>query len=44
VSTGEVIWTLTGHSDRVYTLAFSPDGKILATGSWDKTVKLWKLH
>jgi len=22
-------------------VAFSPDGKILATESWDKTIKLW---
>ena len=29
------------HSDRVESLAFSKDGKLLASGSWDKTVKLW---
>jgi WD40 repeat protein len=32
-----------GHSDIVITLAFSPDGSILASGSKDKTIKLWKL-
>jgi WD40 repeat protein len=29
------------HNDAVQSVAFSPDGKRLATGSWDRTVKLW---
>jgi WD40 repeat protein/beta-lactamase regulating signal transducer with metallopeptidase domain len=29
------------HGDRVFAVAFSRDGKTLATGSWDKTAKLW---
>jgi WD40 repeat protein/serine/threonine protein kinase len=33
--------TLKGHGGPVYSVAFSPDGKRLATGSWDRTVKLW---
>lgn len=31
----------TGHSSEVYALAFSTDGRTLASGSWDNTVKLW---
>ena len=33
--------TLVGHKDRIYSLAFSPTGEILAGGSRDKTIRLW---
>ncbi|HEU0173509.1 MAG TPA: protein kinase [Blastocatellia bacterium] len=33
--------TLKGHGDYVTSVAFSPDGKKLATGSWDGAAKLW---
>jgi archaellum biogenesis ATPase FlaH len=33
--------TLEGHSGSVYTLAFSRDGGLLASGSDDRTVRLW---
>jgi len=36
--------TLEGHKGRVYSLAFEPAGRLLASGSDDGTVKLWDLH
>ena len=39
----ELRFLLKGHSDIITTLAISPDGKTLATGSPDKLIKLWDL-
>src|SRR5262249_21228155 len=30
-----------GHSGVVAAMAYAPDGKVLATGGWDHTVRLW---
>jgi WD40 repeat protein len=31
----------TGHSGQIFSVAVSPDGKILASGSFDHNIKLW---
>ncbi len=33
--------TLEGHTNVVFSIAFSPDGRTLASGSWDRRIKLW---
>jgi serine/threonine protein kinase len=35
--------TLTGHSDSVLSVAYSPDGRYLASGSGDNTIKIWEV-
>ncbi|MFN3422895.1 MAG: WD40 repeat domain-containing protein, partial [Armatimonadota bacterium] len=35
--------TLEGHTNWVWSVSFSPDGQILASGSYDDTVKLWRV-
>ena len=37
-------FTLSGHSEWVRSVCFSPDGQFIASGSYDKTIKLWNLR
>lgn len=40
-ATGHVIHSLIGHTADLVGIAFSPDGRRIATASFDRTIKLW---
>ena len=40
---GDPLWILKGHAGTVTSVAFSPSGKILASGSADQRARLWDL-
>ena len=40
---GKRLHTLTRHRGPVYSLAFSPDGKYLASGAFDNSLMLWSV-
>ena len=44
IRTGKVIGNLGGHSDVVTSIAISPDGQSLATGSEDGTIRIMDLR
>ena len=44
VQNGQLTRTFTGYSGIVTSVAFSPDGRILAAGSMDKTIKVWRVR
>jgi len=41
ISTGEKVLNLSGHTDGVRSVAYSSNGRFIATGSDDRTVRLW---
>ena len=42
-NTGTCIAVLEGHLGAVYGCSFSPNSRFAASGSWDKTIKIWDL-
>jgi WD40 repeat protein len=38
---GGKVRTLSGHTEEVYTAAFSPNGRNIVSGSSDKSIKIW---
>ena len=44
VETGECIKTFEGHNGSVWSVCFSSDGKKIASGSHDETVRVWHVE
>jgi WD40 repeat protein len=44
ISNGKCIQDLSGHRDWVTHIAFSPDSKLIASGSKDQTIRLWEVE
>ena len=43
MASGKIIAIFSGHDRDVYSIAYSPDGRTLANGSWDNSVILGNL-
>jgi transcription initiation factor TFIID subunit 5 len=41
LASGRTIKTMRGHTDTIYSLEFSKDGSLLASGGADDSVRLW---
>jgi WD40 repeat protein len=44
VATDKVVTVLTAHTGQVQDIAYSPNGRLLATASIDHTVRIWDAH
>jgi len=44
LETGETILELEGHTDGILSTAFTADGKIGISGSWDNSARIWNLE
>lgn len=43
IATGELRTTLAGHDRAVFSIAFSPDSRVVATGGAERIIRLWEV-
>ena len=43
LATGREVRSFIGHSDKIWSVAFSSDGRFALSGSSDKMLKLWEV-
>jgi WD40 repeat protein len=43
VPTGQLLGRFRDHTIRVTSISFRPDGQVFVSGSWDNTLKFWKV-
>lgn len=43
VRRGELVREFAGHRDVLYDAEFSPDGKLLATAGYDRSIRIWRV-
>ena len=43
-ASGRLVQTLAAHKQPVYSIAFSPDGNYIASGSFDKMMCVWSIR
>ena len=39
-----ILWRAGGHGDSINSVAYSPDGQLLVSGSSDRTIKIWRKY
>jgi general transcriptional corepressor TUP1 len=44
MSTSKVVHSFVGHSLDIYSLDYSCDGRFIASGSGDKTIRIWDVN
>ena len=43
VQTAQLLDSLTGHEGPIWVLAFGTENSVLASASWDKTIRVWNI-